>query len=189
MTEIMRRMIEIKKKRRLSGESFVIDGGEGSGNFNHAGRPGEVGGSSPDDSSSKTSPLGRKEIKNKISNLPSFDGGEGSRKDLKKTPFDLVDRETRIRLAEEEGVYNREENTVGNVDIDISKLMTKQPMVMEKHLKDMIDSGVPFGPTETQDIVVVLMDGKYVIIDGNHRATLAKISGQNKLRVNLKKLP
>ena len=47
MTQIMRRMIEIKKKRRLSGDYFVIDGGDGSGNFGHSGRPGEVGGSSP----------------------------------------------------------------------------------------------------------------------------------------------
>jgi FKBP-type peptidyl-prolyl cis-trans isomerase 2 len=100
-----------------------------------------------------------------------------------------VGRDLHSKLVEEAGVYLREENDLGIQEVRLSELYTTQLRVMEGRLVSMVNDNVTLGATSTQEITVVLVDGKYVIIDGNHRLTLAKLYGNKSLKVHLRRLP
>ena len=131
-----------------------------------------------------TALLSKQEVIQKVHDLQDVDGGK-----YKRTPFPEVSKDLRTRLVESEGVFLREENNLGIQDVKLDDLYTKQSRVMEGRLVSMVENDVPLGATKTQDITVVFTGGKYVIIDGNHRATLAKLFGRKKITVQLRQLP
>lgn len=69
----------------------------------------------------------------------------------------------------------------GNVDIDVNKIQTLQPFV----LKSGITNYQSFDGSEKP--YVCELDGKYYLLDGNHRVAKAKLDGKKTVNVILSK--
>ena len=64
-----------------------------------------------------------------------------------------------------------------DVEVNISSLQTLQPFVLRSGMTgDVVDEGAPY---------VVLLDGKYYLVDGNHRVARAKVAGQKTVRADV----
>lgn len=134
-------------------------GGSGSGNFGHAGRPGEVGGSS------------RVNVKGQ-----SDSGGE-----FVKTPLpQLKGREIREAVA---NAYQPVIDAYGHEEeIDPREVMSGQKTVYPERLKEYQndptrEADVAPGRGGSNTLVVVRRSGKMAVIDGNHRLAAKALSG------------
>lgn len=128
----------------------------------------------------------KEQVLNKIHNLKESGSDDAYNKAV---PFKLANAEEKTAIFTQEGVWRRKENDLGNVSVKVNKLITAQPDLIEQKLVDMVENNVTIGNTKRQDITVVLYDDKYIIVDGNHRSTLAKLYGYDEIVVHLRKLP
>lgn len=99
--------------------------------------------------------------------------------DLAKNPIPFVGVGEDMRLAQlfEDGTTQTEYKS--NVDIDISKLQTLQPFVLKsgvQNYQSWDNSERPY---------VVQYEGKYYVIDGNHRAAIAKLGNEKQIKVDI----
>lgn len=75
------------------------------------------------------------------------------------------------------------DNKIGTVSIEISKLETIQPYVQRGNLIKKLNQEISL----TKDIPVVEIDGRYILQDGNHTVSIAKLSGKKKIEVTMYK--
>lgn len=99
--------------------------------------------------------------------------------DMRKNPIPYVGigEDARLgNLLENETVQPKYES---NTEIEISKLKTFQPFVLQSG----IDNYRPFDSSERP--YVIEYEGKYYLIDGNHRVAKAKLDGRKKIAVDI----
>lgn len=167
------------------------DGGPGSGNHNHKGVPGQIGGSAPGNGK------GSKPKKNREQTLQSIEKMKDAPKMKPKGKF----KKSVFPLAQyKEGADQSELLSISIEPIDLDKgneeivsidaLETLQFWTDSDKLRgianstDDIDDMTPEGQTEGLPIVIKYNDS-YILRDGNHRATVAKMQGKTSLRANV----
>ena len=67
--------------------------------------------------------------------------------------------------------------------LDPKLLKTMQPTVTQSKVVGLVSDG--YDPSKGKPLKVILVDGEYVLLDGNHRAAAALLSGVDKVEVKL----
>lgn len=99
--------------------------------------------------------------------------------DMRKNPIPFVGVGEDARLGnifENETIQPKYES---NTEVEISKLKTLQPFVLQSG----IDNYKPFDGSERP--YVIEFEGKYYLIDGNHRVAKAKLDGKKTVQVDI----
>lgn len=104
---------------------------------------------------------------------------ESQKKELLKNPLRYVGLGKDAELAEILDEGTRQKAYKSDVEIDIDDLETLQPFVLK--------SGIDNENTLTSNMrpYVCEYKGHYILMDGNHRVSIAKLKGQKKIRVDL----
>lgn len=125
----------------------------------------------------------QKLVETKIDSLPQFQNSK-----YKQNVIPLANREVGLMVADDLR-YTREENDLGIQLVSVDMLETLQKRISAENLKSMLKSGVSLNDLGDEPVQVVLYDGHYVLIDGNHRSSLAKILGIDKIKAHIFRLP
>lgn len=125
----------------------------------------------------------KKLIETKIDSLPQFQNSK-----YKQNVIPLASRDIGMMVSGDLR-YTREENDLGIQWIPISKLESLQKRISANNLKSMLESGVSVDNIGDEPVQVVLYEGHYVLIDGNHRSSLAKIMGLDEIKAQVFRLP
>lgn len=99
--------------------------------------------------------------------------------DMRKNPIPFVGVGNDSKLG-----YEIEEETIqpsyeSNVSIDVSKLKTLQPFVLQSGIDN------PKRWDDTERPYVVEYNNNYYLMDGNHRAAKAKLNGDKTIQVDV----
>lgn len=125
----------------------------------------------------------QKLVETKIDSLPQFQNSK-----YKQNVIPLANREVGLMVADDLR-YTREENDLGIQLVSVDMLETLQKRISSENLKSMLKSGMSLDDLGDEPVQVVLYDGHYVLIDGNHRSSLAKILGIDKIKAHIFRLP
>lgn len=200
----------IEDGKKIIVKGIKEDGGPGSGDWGHSGRPGKIGGSgggggvkhrtgtkesgyssvAKERAAEKRNSSGKKnlsvtkdEAKKIVENLPKL---EGSKFEKNPLPFagkkESSDIKTDLR-------WQREENDKGIQKVPVSSLMSVQPRVDKRRLLAMIENDVNLGETDISEIQIVKYNGKNIVYDGNHRCSLAKIFKKESIEAHVYEFP
>lgn len=148
----------------------ILKGGPGSGNFGHAGIPGQRGGSASEGGEGK--PKGR--TKTALSNLDKMPrDSKGKIKAILQTD---PDSEFILAVDSERKDLPRK---IENVRID--SLIGMEEVLYPDKVKEYIKNPSKEGKGKSKRPTVIRFEGKNYLIDGNHRASAAKLLGTEML--------
>jgi hypothetical protein len=99
--------------------------------------------------------------------------------DLRKNPIPYVGIENEYEIGNALENNTHQEGYKSNYEIPISKLETLQPFVLASG----IDNYKSWDGSERP--YVAEYKGHYYLLDGNHRASIAKLKGQKTIKVDL----
>lgn len=99
--------------------------------------------------------------------------------DMRKNPIPFVGKGEDIKLGNIFENQTIQPSYESNVEIEISKLKTLQPFVLQSG----IDNYKSFDNSERP--YVIEFNNNYYLIDGNHRVAKAKLDGLKKVKVDI----
>ena len=118
-------------------------------------------------------------VKEKISNLPKYEGGDAPSKEGDKNYVENPIPSNPIRTSLLYEMTEGRQSTDG--EVSLSDITSGQRWVNKKTLGNVADYE---GDKETPEIVK-LKNGKYAVLDGNHRIAHALMMGQTKIKARI----
>ena len=143
-------------------------GGEGSGNFNHAGRPGEVGGSGEGGGVAA------------VEKAPGFAAGSHG---YINVPMEF-DKTSKDAVAAKGYGTKGPWRDAKTEDVPIKKVVALQPIVDREEVKRMVSGDIDASASDDPVIAVKVKD-KYYLFDGHHRVTAAFYKGEKTIKMDV----